>query len=462
MKNFLLERVVGRRASWMLLSLHASDSGSVEYKPFTDYVEWLEFTKGYASATVDQYAGHVARFIDFIFEASTLDLKTSEISDLLYMYQDYLLYARDSENPMVVELCERLGKREKTSVNSVSQGIESALGGFITLQIVKSESISHGNVFSKFVTNGFIRSSSQKAAIKDASWLAGTVRGSLERSFVDKRKAKVFSISRRNRDSNKKKYDNGEAYPIELVENLLMLKPKRKSRCFHRDMAIYSLLAAIGCRTHEALQLRVCDIDFENRKIRLVNPFTRDNPGLTSEEAKVLRWKGRDTEKALPMFPFDDHFWEHLRLYLKDFYRTNVSHDFIFQRSDGRPYFITNRSDRNKQFRSYAKASGFESINLGLHSLRHMYGRYLLNYYPNGKGGYGMPIEYVQRLMGHASITSTKKYAIHDMDLLEAYIETANRLNRGQNITLEEVKNRFIDAQIEELKAMKTGLIEHV
>ena len=235
MKNFLLEKVAGRRSSWVLLSLHEADSSNVEYKPFTDYVEWLEFTKGYASATVEQYAGHVARFIDFVYEASTMNLKASEISDVLYYYQDYLLYARESENPFVLELCERLGKKKATSVISVSHGIESAISGFITLQIVKSESIDKTNVFSKFVCSGLARSSSEKAAIKSNSWLAGNIRGSLERSYADKRKARVFSISKRVRDAEKKKYDNKEDYPLELVEALLTLYPKRRAVCFHRE-----------------------------------------------------------------------------------------------------------------------------------------------------------------------------------------------------------------------------------
>lgn len=227
-------------------------------------------------------------------------------------------------------------------------------------------------------------------------------------------------------------------------------------------MAIYSLLAAIGCRTHEALQIRIDDIDVENRKIRLVNPFSRDNRGLTPEEVKQLNWKGRDTEKVLSIYPFDEHFWEHLRYYLQDFFRTNVSHDFLFQKVNGRPYFTTSRSDRNKQFRRYAVASGFEGIKLGLHSLRHMYGRYLLNYYPNSNGGYGMSMQYVQKLMGHSSMNSTKKYALHDEGLLEAYMETANRLNHGEQISLVEVKKRFVDTQIKELQNLKKELIQHV
>jgi len=462
MTNFLLERITGKRASWILLSIHASCPNEVEYKPFTKYVEWLEFTKGYSSNTVEQYAGHVARFIDFVYEASTMSLDTGEISDVIYYYQEYLLYARDSDNTIVLELCDRLGKTKKTSISSISQGIESAIGGFITLQIVSSESLNQTNVFSKFVESGVIRTNSQKAAIKSKDWLSGTVRGSLQRSFISKHKAKIFSVSRRARSLVKKKYDKGEDYPLELVEDLLSLKPKRSTSCFHRDMAIYSLLATIGCRTHEALQIRVDDIDIENRTIRLVNPSSRDSKGLTPVEAKQLSWKGRETELVLPMAPFDSYFWEHLRQYLKDFFRTNVSHDFVFQKSNGRPYFTTNVSDRNKQFRKYAVASGFSDIKLGLHSLRHMYGRYLLNYYPNGRGGYGMPMAYVQILMGHASMDSTKRYAIHDTDILQAYIETANRAIHDEQISLIEVKCRYIEAQVEELINQKKGLIEYV
>ena len=450
MKNFILEKIYGRRSSWILLSLNDNEVNSPEYHPFTKYCEWLEHTKNYSNSTIEQYVGHVARFIDFMFEVSKLGFELEDVGELFYLYKEYLLHALDSDDHRVVKLCESLGKKRKTSINSISQGIESSLSSFMLFNVSSSESYDNDLFSSFFIERS--RSKSELSSIKNNSWLSGSIKKSLRKSLKSVNGFKVFSISKRARSADKKKFDNNEDYPLEHVEELLSLRPKRKTKCFNRDMALYSLLSAIGCRTHEALQIRIDDIDFEKKTIRLVNPYSRDNEGLTPSEIKKLKWKGRDTELSLPIYPFDAYFWEHLEKYLKYSYQTNVNHKFLFQKSNGRPLFVISRSDRNKTFRKYAKESGLNDISLGLHSLRHMYGRYLLNYYPNGNGGYGMPIEYVQILMGHSNIKSTKKYAVHDMDIYKYYIETANRINRDDNINIKNLKERYVENQIKLLK----------
>ena len=229
------------------------------------------------------------------------------------------------------------------------------------------------------------------------------------------------------------------------------MRPKHKSPAFHRDMALYSLLASSGCRPFEALQLRVNDIDVKNFKVFIRNPFKGKISGLTEAEKKKLDWKGRQIEDTFLIAPFDHYFWDHLRLYLQSFYKTNVNHDFLFQKQNGRPYYTIDRSTRNKRFKTYASHSGYHDPKVGLKGFRHMYGRYLLNYFPTDQG-FGMPIAYVKILMGHASLSSTEKYAIHDNDLLNLYIETANRQIHQEMVSLEEIKLRYIDEKIKKLE----------
>lgn len=223
-------------------------------------------------------------------------------------------------------------------------------------------------------------------------------------------------------------------------------------------MALYSLLAATGMRTHEALQLRFIDIITEidgSTSIELHSPFSRPTPGLTPNESAKLAWKGRETHRTFMIEPFASIFWENLKNYLELEYNQSVNHDFIFQLDNGRPFFTSDRKNRNTTFKRYATKSGVkETKSIRIHSLRHMYGTYILNYMPvPGNRIPGLPLVYVQRLMGHASSSSTMRYAKQDEDILDAYLEHANKYVMGQGeASLEETRVNFHSRQIEMLQ----------
>jgi len=65
----------------------------------------------------------------------------------------------------------------------------------------------------------------------------------------------------------------------------------------------------------------------------------------------------------------------------------------------------------------------------------------------------GLPITYVKILMGHASVTSTMKYAKHDTDIIEAYIQHANQyvMQRG-DVSFTTIREEFYLRQLEVLK----------
>lgn len=86
----------------------------------------------------------------------------------------------------------------------------------------------------------------------------------------------------------------------------------------------------------------------------------------------------------------------------------------------------------------------------GPHGLRHMYGTYLLNYFPRSNGDYGLPAAWVQQLMGHADLESTLKYAKFDQDLIKLEIENANRVlyAHGTPKRLLELKAEALQAQL--------------
>lgn len=462
MKNFLLQETVHGKSRWLLLKLILAKGENAEYQPFSDFVYWMERRKGYSPNTVDQYAGHVARFIDFIYEASEV-ASNPEILHLIDIYEDYLTFGLDSNNPEVVLLAERLNKTKKTSYESISQGIEASIKLFLEYKITKSESIDANDIFRKFYVDTSLRTGRELRAIRDNSWLAGTIKVSLERS-LPKGSTQIFAASkarmRRTASNKSSTLDISKAFPLDKAVEYLTQKITGTRHVFIRNMCFFSLLAASGARSSEILQLRTCDIDTANRLIYLRSPFQRDFKGLTPDEVRSLSWKGRATEATFLIEPFASIFWDYFFQYISDVYRSDVNHDFVFQNKSGKPLFTWDNSNRNKVFKRYADSIGLKiDGSLSPHSFRHMYGFYTLNYLPiNGGETIGLPMAYVKILMGHQSIRSTEKYAVQDIDLVAMYIEIANKYTKNTSINIRDLKEKLVDKQLARLESLKESV----
>jgi len=419
----------------------------------------MERRKGYSPNTVDQYSGHVARFIDFVYEASQVASKP-EFSYVIDLYEEFLTFGLDSENPESVALAELLGKTNKTTYESISQGIEASIKLFLEYKVTTSAEPTVNDVFTKYYRDISLRTGREIVNIKKKSWLEGTIRDSLKRC-LPKGNIQIFVASkarmRRTANTNALNKNNNKAFPLDKAVEYLTQKINGKRTVFLRNMSVFSLLAASGVRSSEVLQLRVADIDVNQRRIYIKSPYERDFKGLTPEEARALSWKGRVTEETFLIEPFATIFWDYFSKYIREVFRSNVNHDFVFQKSNGRPLFTWDTSNRNKVFKKYAKAIGFGDIrSLSPHSFRHMYGVYTLNYLPlDGGVTIGLPMAYVKILMGHQSISSTEKYAIQDIDLVSMYIELANKYAKNSTLNIKVLKERLIDRHVSKLLSMK-------
>ena len=444
MKNFILIGApASRREPFLLLHLSADISDEDrEFEPFSHYVNRLKNRNGYAPQTVEVYAGCVGRFIDYVYEASQTDFAKNnlvDIEDLIFSYESFLLYGQDAEHPLSNELAHRLGKTRTTSIKSISQPIEAS----IRLYLEHCEArVSAGQVdplLTRLLANSpEYRSMVEISKIKANSWLGGMVQGGFSRAIP--RKGKLFAgVSRRSKKTQISPFSR-DPFPIEHSVSLLRLSKPKNARCHNRNMALYAVMLATGCRSHEALQLRMGDLKLDedgDDTVELHSPFGRATPGLTPEEASKLAWKGRQTPITFLLHPFADLFWEHLQNYLTYEYNSSVNHDFIFQKTNGRPLFTALRKDLNATFKTYASKTGLNDLShISRHSLRHTYGTYVLNYMPMpGNSMPGLPMHIVQILMGHASILSTEKYEKHDEEVLNAYIEHGNNYIRKHGET---------------------------
>lgn len=459
MKNFILVRApLTSEASYLLLHLDPGVPDEArEFKPFTNFAIWLT-QRGYAVNTELLYSEHVGRFIDYVYEASQTHFPADidvTIETIVHSYPSYLLFGKGASNPIGRQLAHSLGKDRLTSQNSIAQTIESSIRWF--LQVAESKNkIAPDQLFSPFYSNrAEYRSQYEISAHKANSWLAAVIRDSLNTVLPKRKKDKLFpQVGRRDRKNDKQPFKT-VAFPIENAVNLVRQPKPAKSKTFYRDMAFYALLGATGARTSEALQVRIPDLDDDKFAVFLRDPFSRKAPGITEEEYKLLSWKGRETEVTFMIEPFAGIFWENLEKYLSLEYNSSVDHDFLFQDASGRPFFASDRSSRDKTFKKYATRAGVLDVTgVSPHSLRHMYGTYTLNYMPvPGQSIPGLPLTYVKILMGHASATSTTKYAKHDTDIIEAYIQHANQyVTQRGDASFETIREEFYTRQLDALK----------
>lgn len=143
-----------------------------------------------------------------------------------------------------------------------------------------------------------------------------------------------------------------------------------------RDIAILELLYATGIRVAELTQIRLCDIDMQNKTI-------------------LIQGKGRQQRLAL----FGSKAAEKITLYLAQ------ERPPIVDPQD--PLFINNRheqlSSRAVQ-RTVARFSAFLNIARPItpHKIRHTFATHLL--------AQGVDLRVVQELLGHRSLASTEKY----------------------------------------------------
>ncbi|TKB46502.1 integrase [Ferrimonas sediminicola] len=425
------------------------DQDGNEHKGFAAFIRNMEMA-GYARNSIKTYASYVARFINYVEIATKISppKDLDELRQVFTSYKHYLLQgvADTGLGGRVAKITGRVKKLKPYSLVP----IEAAISRYVRLGEAIQEAHDNVPVVALFGEHIKKLSHHEKQAIRTNSWLGGMMP-------VKALKTRGCSISVLGRTKgNGKKLSYQQSFPLEYSVALI---DAAKS---NRDKALYSFLAASGARSHEALQITLDDIDVANGTVRLVNPFAAKDDRLSAldpDEAECLAWKGRSTEKTFLISPYKEMFFTHLKNYIDNERVNDCNHRFIFQISTTtRPLFTSDRSSRIKTFKSAATRAGMDDLfGISPHSLRHMYGVYVLNYLPPMKDGYrpGMPMSIVKVLMGHANITSTEVYAKHDEDMLEADILYANQRIFDENLTIDDVRIKYIDSRLAAIQAGK-------
>jgi integrase len=413
-----------------------------------NYIEGFDrFSKflieqGRSFYTRKRYSEAVSRFIDYLFEVKVLahDATNVEINQAVNVYPILLRDGsniKDASPEKAIALkkyAEAVGMKNGLARKSFTPSI-AAINCFLRVaQALALEAIAKARLYNKHpipndcevfieAINGLTALSSfEKERMKQDSILGAVMRlhGEI------KRPRGLRSPIRNEKQIDLDRLD----FPLHQFPKLIEEAPS------YRDKTLYCLLGGGGIRLHEGLQLDLSHIDVENRTVYVIDPNSHRFGNQMTKEEK-LRFKGRITSRTFLFEPLKSEFFKWLELYLRHEFVPTDNHNFLFQKLDrqdrGNPLKDASHTALNNAFKSAVARAEINGPDImpdyvwTLHSLRHMYGVYMLNYIPV-PGGFGLLPSEVQMLMGHKSINSTRHYARHDNILLKAKLEAADRM----------------------------------
>ena len=172
---------------------------------------------------------------------------------------------------------------------------------------------------------------------------------------------------------------------------------------------------------------------------------------LSENDPNRLRFKGREMAYTYPIPELRRDLvyalQQYLRLEFVPCYKPGEP-AYLFQYVEpskrGQPYVDASHAALAQNFKRALRAADIpvpkEGKDWVLHSLRHMYGVYMVNDFPVNPqlGQFGLPLVDVQMMMGHASIRSTAHYARSKQRRLEAKLAASDQAMLG--MTADELK----------------------
>lgn len=168
----------------------------------------------------------------------------------------------------------------------------------------------------------------------------------------------------------------------------LLSAPKANDLFCSRDRAILELLYGVGLRAHEVAGLKVKDINFAQEYMRVLGKGKRER-----------------------LIPIGRHAIAAVKDYLTDLrpkLASAYSGDFLLLSKSGHPL---SRITVWRIFKSYARRAGLPD-SVVVHDMRRAYATHLL------EGG--CDLASLQRLLGHADLSTTQRYLFVSIDQLKS------------------------------------------
>ena len=267
----------------------------------------------------------------------------------------------------------------------------------------------------------------------EKSWLSGCISGGAKIT-----NSSYFSLPAELRAVGSRV---NKAFPLTRVVDLLDAAQTARDKC------LWSLMLGTGIRSHEALQVLLDDIDPRNESVVAINPNNRPRAynHVPVEWRKKLAWKQREDGELHFIEPFRSVLFSSLEEYLShERPRESITHDFLFvslsNNARGRPWYLGDATSHNipiKEAQSVMEQKGitFERV-YTLHSLRHWFAVFMLNYFKNGEQ-YGLNENVVMNIMSHRSIETTRLYAVRDRMIVNAMIESFNSAMKSNHLSID-------------------------
>jgi integrase len=438
------------KPSWALV-----DSDGTEIQAFSTYCDKI---LGKPFTTQKRYAEVVSQFIDYLIEADAFGITTSAWH-LNCVIDAYPLLLRDGTYATAKRLREYPSQDANYSwMLRVAESLNRAplmpasfsntlapINRFLRM----SESLAH-EAFEKATLLGLAHENTPKSLIQaiahdrrlSRTEIANMCRNSVLGSVIHFKPQGItrpggISLPARTPQEDMHTSD----FPFECVI------PLTQAATSIRDEALWLFLAGTGARASEAKNLQWTDLDYNNQKAYIFDPARRRLGGdLTQQE--MLRFKGRTVSMTYFIQPFRQLFFEALERYLRDeFVACHDPRDsaFVFQYVEearrGQPYVNASDAALNANFRvacsrisdHLERLSPRRHCDWTLHSLRHLFGVYIVNDLPTGPGQYGLELAEAQTLLGQKDPRSTRKYCRKKRRTLERKLRIADEtILRGE------------------------------
>uniref|UniRef100_UPI0040477916 tyrosine-type recombinase/integrase n=1 Tax=Rheinheimera sp. TaxID=1869214 RepID=UPI0040477916 len=374
-----------------------------------------------AQNSIDAQASDLHVFLEYvvnaqeIFYSRKITTNSTLLAEIILSYRDYLTLGVNSQKAIARETAAET-QRKPISISSANRYL-SSVNGFVSASATEHERLNKAkelgfidiDVSSEDIHRNLLQrrklSENERKRLLRESVLAQVVSGGGKYT-----RTRLFGISRKA--SSKNDYQH---FPVSHIEDLLDKAPS------YMDRALWALLLGAGLRTSEACQLLISDVDIVTEELHVFTYRDRVKcfEGLAFSDTLKLSFKGRETENAAFIEPFGEIFFEAITNYLKFERPKNLSHNYLFVTNSnngrGRPLFAASRTTRNGKFKKIQELISCPTKHNGrrftLHSLRHFYGYWLLNFHLTEKGERFSLLE-VQRMMGHANVNSTKIFTV--------------------------------------------------
>jgi site-specific recombinase XerC len=424
------------------------DNDSSPIDAFNQFHKHMDEKLKLGEGTITIYGDDLAHFLDYMIEMkvflSDVAPTRKELDEAVNAYPDYLANGVKSKNSYVAEIAKRIGGFK--GVNADGHHI-AAVNHFLVFaeQLAKDMFELAELVAGVTIDSPALVFSSLQGEVKMSPHEINRIRqnsvlGANLRQIKPWKKARLQSKNKSNQKTIDPKSDicllqqtedlyvegTNMDFPLERFQELLENEPCPRNR------ALWALLGGGGLRQSEGVITYMPLVFPEEQIVRIVDP----NDWRGSSKYKVPhRFKGRETAEvyiipALRQIFFDSYLeWMKIRPLSNEYY-VFLKHD---KKSYAEPLHLATNTTLNKAFKKAQKRIGMTTL-YTLHSLRHMYGVFMVNDFPTPwKTEDGLDVEHVQQLMGHACLESTKRYAKKKKSLLNAKMELGERMLMGES-----------------------------